>query len=176
MRRLVTLLAIALAALPGLACAAEPACLTPAEFTALSTFAMPSIINGTAARCAPSLPADAYLKRSGGQLAARYAQIRPAAWPSAKPAVLKLAASGSAQAADLIRSMPDANLQQMADAFIEGLVTQRVPAARCGAIDRLVRLLSPLPPENTAEVIALAVGLTSKAGRARFGNLSICQA
>lgn len=173
MRRLALLAALAISAQPALA--AEPPCLTPGEFTALSTYALPSMITGTAQRCAASLPADAFLKRSGPALAQRYARIRPSAWANARPAVLKLAGSTGGQTADLFKSMPDANLQQMADAFIEGLVTQRVPADRCGTIDRLVRLLSPLPPENTAELIGLTVGLSSRAGGGgRFGALKIC--
>lgn len=157
------------------ALAAEPPCLTPGEFTALSTYALPSMITGTTQRCAASLPADAWLKRNGPALAQRYARIRPAAWTRAKPAVLKLAGSTGGQTAEVFRAMPDANLQQMADAFIEGLVTQRVPADRCSVIDRMVRLVSPLPPENTAELIGLTVGLTSRStGGGRFGALRIC--
>jgi len=46
----------------------------------------------------------------------------------------------------------------------------------CPSIDRVFALLSPLPAENTAELIALAVGLGSKAGEARLGRFSICKA
>lgn len=176
MRRLILAATAALTLLPGIASAAEAPCLTTGEFTALSTYALPSIINGTAQRCAATLPTDAYLRQKSGQLSLRYAQIRPAAWVLAKPAVLKLATAGNPQTASLFQSMPDANLQQIADGFIEGLVTQRLPTQRCGAIDRLVRLLAPLPPESTAELIGLTVGLSSRSGRARFGDLSICQA
>ncbi len=92
MRQFIALAAAALTALPGIAAAAEPPCLTPAEFTALSSYALPSIITGTTQRCAATLPADAWLRRNGGQLAARYAAAKPAAWPGAKAAFLKLSA------------------------------------------------------------------------------------
>jgi hypothetical protein len=72
--------------------------------------------------------------------------------------------------------MPDASLQQMLDGLMTGLVAQHVPVDRCGAIDRLISLLSPLPAASTAEVIALAVGLGAKAGRAKLGALAICEA
>ena len=73
MRLPAMLAAVALAALPIAAQAAEPPCLTPSEFTALSNYALPSVINGTSERCATVLPGDAWLKRNGAQLAARYA-------------------------------------------------------------------------------------------------------
>lgn len=177
MRCLPRLALFAVAFVPIAAQAAEPPCLTPAEFTALSSYALPSIITGTTERCAASLPANAWLKRNGSQLAARYATGKPAAWPTAKSAFFKLAGTGANnEAAGLIRGMPDSSQQQMADAFISGLVSQKLPTERCGVIDQLVRLLAPLPAQNTAELIAVAAGLGARTGRARLGSISICQA
>lgn len=166
---------MALATLPGIATAAEPPCLTAAEFTALSSYGLPSIIRGTAQRCAATLPAKAYLRRNGAQLAERYAGAKPAAWPGAKAAFLKLSSGTNSEAAEVIRNLPDSTLQPMVDGLIEGMIEQRIPSDRCDAIDRVVRLLSPLPPESTAELIALAAGLGSRTGQAKVGALSICR-
>lgn len=173
MRKLFQLLGIALIAAPGIAQAAEPPCLTPREFTDLSTYALPSIITGAADRCSATLGADSYLKRSGGALASRYATNRPAAWPGARAAFLKL--SGS-DAAKLFQGLPDDKLQPMANTLVEGLVAQQLPTERCQTVDTFVRLVAPLPPQNFAELIALTVGLGSQAGGARVGKLSICRA
>ena len=62
------------------------------------------------------------------------------------------------------------------DAFVAGAVSQQLPLQRCGAVDRVVELLSPLPPESTAELIALATGLGAQSGRARLGMIRICPA
>lgn len=176
MRSILTL-ATALAVLaPGIAQAAEPPCLTPAEFTSLSSYALPSMISGTTQRCATVLPADAFLRRKGADLSSRYATLKTSAWPGAKAAFLKVSANGNGEAANLIRGLPDSSLQPMADALIAGMVSQQLPTERCGTVDRLIGLLSPLPPENTAELIALAVGLGAKTGRGKFGSLTICPA
>lgn len=176
MCRLTIAASLLLAALPGMAQAASPPCLTPAEFTAITTYTLPSVIRGTARRCTTQLGAQAFLPRSGSALAERYAADRARAWPDAKAAFLKLSASAGAEANGLIRGLPDASMQPMLDALMEGLVSQRVPLDRCGAIDRVVRLLAPLPPENTAELIAVTVGLGSKAGGGKFGNITLCPA
>lgn len=165
-----------LAAVPTVAAAAEPPCLAPAEFTSLAEYAMPSIINGTAQRCSTTLAPNAFLRSQGPQLVQRYAQAKPAAWPGAKAAFLKLSTTTNADANKLISSMPDASLQQMLDSLMEGLVGQHVPLDRCATIDRVVGLLAPLPAQNTAELIALAVGLGAKSGRAKIGAISICAA
>lgn len=174
MRRLLALAAALASTAPGIAAAAEPPCLTPAEFTSLSNYALPSLIDGTTQRCSPVLPADAFLRRKGADLTTRYASLKSSAWPGAKAAFLKVGATGNGDTANLIRGLPDSSLQPMADAFIAGMVSQRLPTERCATVDRLIGLLSPLPPENTAELIALAVGLGARSGRAKFGSLSIC--
>ena len=156
--------------------AAGGACLTEQEFTALSTYALPSVIAGTARACATTLPASAYLRRSGGELAQRYAITKPRAWPQAKAAFLKMATSKDQGSAQLFAAMPDDTLQQVADAAFTGIVTGQVKPASCPMIDRVVGLLAPLPPENTAELLAVAVGLGSRSGQPRVGGLSICKA
>ena len=173
-----TLLALTAFALVGstTALAAEAPCLNQAEFSALAAYSMPSAIEGLTERCGPSLPKNAYLKTDGQRLAARYAVRREAVWPSARAAFLKLGAD-NAEAAGLFSSLPDEALRPLVDGLISGMVSQKLPTDRCGAIDRLVNLLSPLPPENTAELIGLAVIMTSKeSGRGKVGKLTICPA
>jgi hypothetical protein len=176
MRPFTVLAAALLAVLPTLAQAAESPCLSPAEFTSLADYALPSIISGTSQRCSASLGPQAWLPRNGTQLVQRYAERRPAAWPGAKAAFLKLSATTNTDANNLIRTMPDASLQQLLDGLMTGLIAQQVPVDRCGAIDRLISLLSPLPAASTAEIIALAVGLGAKAGRTKLGSIAICEA
>jgi hypothetical protein len=170
------ILAAALLGAPQAAAAAEPACLTPREYTALSTYALPSVIGGTSKACAAQLPGDAFLRRNGADLAARYALGKPQAWPEAKGAFLKMSAERDPGAASLFAAMPDDALQQIADAAFVGIVAGQVKPGSCATLDRIVALLSPLPPENTAELIALAAGLGAKTGEARVGKFALCKA
>lgn len=168
--------AAALLAAPQVAAAAEPVCLTAREFTALSTYALPSVIGGTARACSAALPASAFLRRSGGELAARYGAGRDRAWPEAKAAFLKMTAERDPGAVQLFAGMPDDSLQQIADAAFAGIVAGQVKPDSCATIDRVVALLAPLPAENTAELIALAAGLGARSGAARTGKFALCKA
>lgn len=172
MRKSATLCAAALALLSGTAQAAQP-CLTPAEASSLAAYALPAAINGTTKRCAPSLAPTAFLRKGGAELATRYAARKAQNWPAAKAAFLKI--GGKDDASTLLASLPDPSLQQMLDAIIEGMVAQEIPTERCGAIDRVIGLLSPLPAQNTAELIAVMLGLTGKSGGAKAGSFSICK-
>lgn len=181
MRRLLTgpmlVCAIALAPVPGMAQTAAP-CLTPAEFSSLATYGLPSIIKGVSARCASSLGANGWLPRNGAQLASRYGQSKPSAWPAAKAAVFKMfgPASGGKDQLGPFRNMPDAQLQPIADGLIEGMMSQQVPLERCASIDRAISLLAPLPPQNTAELVAIAAGLASGSSGSLARKLKLCPA
>ncbi len=174
-RGIVASLAAAAAMLPGIAMAAEPPCLTPTEFTALATYALPSIITGTVQRCDATLPVDAFLKTDGARLAARYGPASDAAWPAAKVAFLKLTGGGDQGSGSLIHGLSDNAMQQIVDTAIAAKIGDALPTERCGTANQLIRLLAPLPPESTAGVIALAVGLGTKSGR-KIGPFAVCPA
>lgn len=171
MRTIATLCAAALALASTAAQAAQP-CLTPAEASSLTAYALPAAISGTTKRCVPSLGASAFLPKGGAELAGRYAARKAQNWPAAKAAFLKI--GGKDQATTLLAGLPDPSLQQMLDAIIEGMVAQEIPTERCGTIDRVIGLLAPLPAQNTAELIAVLLGLTSKSGGAKTKSFSIC--
>jgi hypothetical protein len=172
MRKFATLCAAALALASSAAQAAQP-CLTPTEASSLAAYALPSLISGTTKRCTPSLAPSAFLRKGGTELTARYAARKAHNWPAAKAAFLKI--GGKDDASALLATLPDPSLQQMLDAIIEGMVAQEIPAERCTSIDRVIGLLAPLPAQNTAELIAVLLGLTSKTGGAKAGSFSICK-
>ena len=175
-RTLSLALSAALLSLPQLAAAAEAPCLTPAEVSALSSYALPSAISSATRTCAVSLPAGAWLPAHGNDLAARYAPIKDRAWPTARAAFLRMSSATSPEAATLFSTLPDESLRPMADAALAGIVASKVKPETCPTLDRAFYLLAPLPAENTAELIALAVGIGSKAGEPRLGKFSICKA
>lgn len=172
MRKLASFCVALLATLPGVAQAAQP-CLTPAEASSLAAYALPAAISGTTKRCAPTLSATAFLPKGGAELASRYAARKLQNWPSAKAAFFKI--GGKDDSAKMLATMPDASLQQMIDAIIEGMVAQEIPTARCAEIDRVVGLLAPLPAQNTADLIAFLLGIAGKSGEAESGKFAICK-
>lgn len=155
---------------------AQTTCLTAQEFTAVSTFALPSVIRGAARRCEATLPNSAFLRSQSDNLAKRYSVGREKAWPQAKAAFLKLGGGSDPQAAALLQGMPDETLKPFVDEAVSTMVSQQLPTDRCSAVDRLVMLLSPLPASSTAEVIGLAAGLGARNGQTRVGRLAICKA
>ena len=174
MRKSMSLVAGLALFIPGLARAAEPPCLSPQEFSSLAGYALPSVIKGTSKRCAATLGPDAFLTANGSQLIQRYAARKDASWPGAKAAFQKLSASSNDKANKVLTDMPDDSLKTVLDVILEGMVSQEIPIKDCSTIDGFVRLLSPLPAENMAELIALTVGLASKGEKPKLGKISVC--
>ncbi|WP_198045730.1 hypothetical protein [Novosphingobium aquimarinum] len=174
MMRIKATIATLLALAPGVLHAAEPVCISPREFSSLAAYALPSVITGTGKRCATQLGPDAYLRTNGAALASKYATRKAANWPGAKSAFLKMGAK-DATANQLFASLPDESLRQIVDPLLEGMVIQEIPIEKCTTIDSVVRLLAPLPPENTAELIALTAGLVGRGTDAKVGQFKLCE-
>jgi hypothetical protein len=179
MRRL-AFLAATLLAQPGIASAEMP-CLTPGELASVTQYALPSVIDGAAARCGPSLPAGAFLNTDARAMSARYADSSRQAWPQVKAAFVRIgsAAAGTGNKAGaeaaMLAAMPDPQMQQVLDGFVQGVVVARLPTERCVTVDRLLGLLAPLPAANTAGVVATVVGLITEKKGGKLGPITICE-
>jgi hypothetical protein len=63
----------------------------------------------------------------------------------------------------------------MLDVVLEGMVAQEIPVTDCSKVDNFVRLLAPLPAENTAELVVMMVSLATNDKPAKPGKLAICK-
>lgn len=183
--RLATTLAASIAvSAPGIASAAQPVCLSKTEARSLLTYALPQVISGTSKRCQAALPANSFLRQHGSALAARYGAQKARYWPAAKAAFLKVSSAKDQQVSQFARSLPDESLRPLVDITVEGMISQNIKLESCDNIDLAIDLLSPLPPENTAGLIALFVEIGADAGQnaarssnspANLGGFSICE-
>ncbi|MET0179662.1 MAG: hypothetical protein ABW194_04155 [Novosphingobium sp.] len=152
-------------------------CVSEAELRGMVAFAMPSAIEGVVNNCSPHLVADGFLRRNGADMVAGYAAGKATAWPLARIAFLKLAAEKDRDSVEMVEKMPDTALQPFVEAIIAGLVGAKLKPAQCVLADKMLRLLAPLPPENTVELLSTIVALAggeSKKGAAPA--LAVCRA
>lgn len=154
--------------------AAAQACVTERELTSLVTFALPGLMDSTIKTCQPHLAANGFFATQGPTLLTRYAGGRNAAWPVAKAAMMKLGGDKDVQTMDMVRSLPDQALQPFAEAMIAQVVSKNIKSDQCVAIERGARLLAPLPPENTAELITFIVSIVDKPKPGKKADLSLC--
>lgn len=155
---------------------AAPDCLSEVEMNALVGYALPSVIDGAMKACSPHLSPNGYFATRGSEFLGRYASRKDANWPLAKAAFLKLGSSKDAKLVDTVKDLPDAAVQPFVEAMVSEMVGDQIKPDQCTAIERGVRILSPLPPENTAELITFVVILADKPKAGKATSLPICQA
>lgn len=169
----------ALAALAGLASAQAAVaqdCLTRPELTGMVTYALPVVMDGAMKACRPSLSPQGYFATQGPALIQRYAERKQQAWPLAKAALLKIGDTKDAGMKAMVAGLPDSALQPFAEGMVAQMVTEGIKPDQCVAIERATRLLSPLPPENTAELLTFIVGLADKPRPGKKAALPLCPA
>jgi hypothetical protein len=150
------LIIAALAAVPGQAVGQSArSCLTQPEADALVAYALPSAIRAITTKCTPVLPATTALIQSGPIIAARYQIDADKAWPVARIAFDKV--SGL----DLTGTLGEPAAKGLVEAAFGTGVAEKVKAADCPKVDRLVDILEPLPARNMAMLIAMLMELGS---------------
>lgn len=170
MRFVALVIAATLVATPA---AAQRPCLSDAEAESLATLILPDVIRETGRLCQSRLPARSLLRRTDGPLLARYQAAADRAWPAAQQAIVKL----SDPAVSLLLASEYA--RPVLSSLIAPQIVGRIAIADCPTIDRLVTLLEPLPPANTAGVIVTAIRAEqAKRGQRRSGDpvLPLCPA
>jgi len=146
--------------------AAQTPCVTGAEAESMALVALPEIIRQTGQLCAAALPATSLVRQPASAMLSRYQAEADRAWPRVRAAIVKLS-----------DPMVDTLLQST---FARPLLTSllvpqlvgRIATKDCGTIDRLVTLLEPLPPRNTAGVIVTTLQYL-KAEKARGGTVTV---
>lgn len=121
-------------------------CISAPDAEAMTLVAMPDILRETARVCAARLSAASPL-RQGGALIEKYEAAAETAWPAARAAIVKL----SDPSMDMLLQSDYA--RPMLTSLIAPLIVGRIATDDCATIDRMVTLLAPLPPRNTAGVV-----------------------
>ncbi|HEX8484995.1 hypothetical protein [Sphingomonas sp.] len=142
MKRLAALLAIV--ATPA---TAQTRCVTDVEAQAFASVAMPEIIRQTGRVCATALPATSLVRRATGPFLAKYDAEANRAWPVARTAIVKL----SDPAMEMLVQSEFA--RPLITSLLVPQLVGRIAVGDCPTIDRLIALLEPLPPRNTAGIV-----------------------
>lgn len=154
--------------------AGQTGCITAPEAEAMTMVAMPEILRQTGTVCTARLPATSLIRRSDSNLIDRYQREADRAWPNARSGIVKLSDPAIAPLldSDFARGL-----------LVSLLVPQivgRIAVSDCAMIDRLVTLLDPLPPRNTAGIVVAALQYLkaekAKGARIDVPDLPLCQA
>ncbi len=167
-------LGLALTSLVASPAAAQQRCITTPEAEAMALVALPDLLRQTGTVCTGRLPAASLLRNPQSRLIARYEVEAARAWPVARNAIVKL----SDPAVD---AMLDSDFARpLLTSLLVPMLVGRIAPADCGTIDRLVALLEPLPPRNTAGIVVATLhylkAKKAKGERVSVPDLPLCEA
>ena len=170
-------LTAAAVAMPAHAAAEQAGCLSSAEVRALTTFAMPSVLTGLVDHCTAEIGSTGFMATQGRNLITSYAAGKNAAWPTARKAFFKLAdkKGDTSDTSALLTGMPDAALQPFVEGIIGGMIGSKLKPGQCVIADKMMRLLAPLPPENTSELVGTILELAGGDKKSGPGGLQVCK-
>ena len=138
------------------AAAAEPPCMTKAEFADMSLFVLPALLEGAAAKCQAFLPADAYLPTDGRVLAAR---LSAESDTHEKGAIAGFAKFGDGK---LPEGISADTIGRLVRDMARTMPFKKLSAGDCANIDEAAALLAPLPPQNLANLLRVLATLGIK--------------
>ncbi len=155
---------LALIALPQAAAAQTGQCVTRAEVGNLFVFAMPALVDTAIRRCEAALPADAFLRTGGRQLAER---LRG---EGAADAAGLTATFGKLAGRDVPAGLSTETLQLLVRDIVSTQLANDIKPKDCGKIDTLASALAPLPARNlgTLMVALMELGTSGKKGPFTF--------
>lgn len=131
--------------------AASPPCIHPAEIEHATLFVVPPLLDGLAEQCRASLAPNAYLLTGATELSKRLTADRAVHWERTRGAFVRVA--GDEKAAAFSADTASSFLRDM----IKMQGAKDLTPENCATLDRALGLLSPLPPENIAGLIILAM-------------------
>lgn len=152
--------------------AAEPGqCMSPETAESLITYVLPVALDAARNKCASSLPATAALLQTDSAQMQRYVEASQKAWPEAGTAI------GLLVGQDLPENMDVEALRPFIDAMIPAMLTKEIKEKDCPSIDKVYKLLEPLPTSNIASLTVMLVqlGNNDKEGSEKSA-FNICKA
>lgn len=171
MKPLRTIAALVAIALPTTAIQAATPCMQPAEAQALIASFLPDMIRGLRDVCKDSLPAEAFLVKSGGVLADRYEPEAKSAWTAGRAAAVKLSGGD-----DIFKRLDDESMRKTFGAVVSGEIAKDVKPKDCGTIDSILQALEPLPPANMSTLIGAVLQAAGSDPKQKRGKFPICSA
>ena len=130
-------------------------CLTEAEAQALISAVLPDVFQQVGRVCSSALPQQAMLRGGLPALVARYQAPADLAWPQALAAFAKI---GGKDVAGLDPRL----LRPMVGPMLATTIADDIKPGDCPTINRAVELMAPLPPANTAGLVALLASAADK--------------
>ncbi|MCZ8136634.1 MAG: hypothetical protein O9266_10035 [Porphyrobacter sp.] len=141
--------------------AQQQTCVAAADLGDTVLYAMPIAYDAVSTTCSKQLKRDGFMAQGGDAFIAKFRTHQDKAWPGAfrllKTFMAKDAAAKGGTGTDMtamITALPEESLRPFVDGLVGQMIAEEIKPDSCGKIERGMELLSPLPVENVAGLMA----------------------
>jgi hypothetical protein len=141
--------------------AQQQTCVAAADLGDTVLYAMPIAYDAVSTTCKSRLKADGFMAKGGDKFIAKFRERQDSAWPGAfrllKTFMAKDAGAEAGAGADMgamIAALPEQSLRPFVDGLVGQMIAEEIKPDSCGKIERGLELLSPLPVDNVAGLMA----------------------
>ncbi len=150
--------------------AAKP-CVPTVEAEALFLLIAPELLRSAGAGCAAVLPAGSLLRSPSPAFLAKYESEVDGAWPLAKEAIVKISGPEARAAMESEAAKP------LVISMMAPLLVGKIKPADCGAIERVLGYLEPLPARSMSGLLVTIAEIAQRdkpKGQGGGPSLDIC--
>ena len=141
--------------------AQQQTCVAAADLGDTVLYAMPIAYDAVSTSCASQLKRDGFMAKDGEAFIAKFRDRQDSAWPGAfrllKTFMAKDNADEAKSGADMMKmiaALPEDSLRPFVDGLVGQMIAGEIKPDSCGKIERGLELLSPLPVDNVAGLMA----------------------
>lgn len=146
--------------------ARQQACVEAADLGDTVLYAMPIAYDAVSTTCAAQLTDDGFMARGGAAFIEKFRARQDSAWPGAFRLLTTFMAQSDAANAGadsgmsaMFAGLPEDSLRPFVDGIVGQMIAKEIKPETCGKIERGMELLSPLPAENVAGLMAFIAEL-----------------
>lgn len=153
---------------------AQQTCYAPDDLSDTAIYMMPIAYDAVKDACAKLLKSNGFMATRGDKFIAPFRAKQAKAWPGAFRVMKKQIEGRSfsgmkgSDLVNLLESAPASTVRPMADAMLGQTVAKEIKPSQCNRIEQGMKLLSPLPPENVAQLFPFVADI------ANFTNFKVC--
>ncbi|MEP3224543.1 MAG: hypothetical protein ABJO01_01100 [Parasphingorhabdus sp.] len=131
-------------------------CISPETAQSFITYVLPGALDAVRKQCANNLPADAAILQLDSPQLEKYQTDSEKAWPKASVAIRSMIGDRLPAEMDMDAFRP------FVDAMVPAFLSQEIKTSDCPTINKVYRLLEPLPTVNLASLTVMLAQLGGK--------------
>jgi len=141
---------------------AQKTCVEPQEVADTVVYVLPTAFDAALMKCGDAISPDSFMRSEAGDaFIEKFRNQQDQRWPGTygfiKTFITAQADKGDSGTSQMIASLPEESLRPFVDGILGSIIAEELKPEMCAKANRVVELISPLPPENVGGLLSFIV-------------------